>query len=163
MNKSKKVGFARGAFDLLHIGHLKFLQKCKEYCDFLIVGVFSDELTSLYKRRPFIPFKERIELVEALKPVDLTVKVTKNEGEKSWNEHDHLPLFRELAKRWKITIFFRGGDWRKNKRSKRQQKVDNYFNSIDGKVIYIPYYKGRTTTEIINKIKRKEKKSNGEK
>ena len=149
MKKLKIVGYSDGVFDLLHIGHLKHFQKCKKHCDFLIVGVFSDELTSLYKRRPFIPFKERIELVEALKPVDLTVKVIKN-------------FFRseralELAKRWNITIFFRGGDWSKTKRSKRQQKVDNYFNSIGGKVIYIPYYKGRTTTGIINEIIRREK------
>ena len=99
-----------------------------------------------------------------MKLVDLTVKVKKNEETESWGEHDRLPLFRELANKWNITIFFRGGDWNKPNGSKRQQKVDNYFNSIGGKVIYIPYSKGRSTTGIINEIKRRESKAiSGEK
>ena len=56
--------------DLLHYGHLRFLRKCRHHYDYLIVGVYTDELTMTYKRKPIIPFKERIEMVGALRIVD---------------------------------------------------------------------------------------------
>lgn len=73
--KNKNLGtlvLAGGSYDLLHIGHLRFLEKAKEKGDVLIVGVDSDSLIKSKKpeTRPYIPEKQRAEMVHALKPVD---------------------------------------------------------------------------------------------
>ena len=62
MEKRKfKVGYTTGVFDLFHIGHLNILKRSKEMCDFLIVGVSTDELTISYKHKsPIIPYIERV-------------------------------------------------------------------------------------------------------
>lgn len=136
-----KVGYAFVVGDLLHIGHLKFFKKCKKYCDYLIVGVYTNNLAASYKRRPVIPFEERIELVKALKLVDMVVKV---------ESKDCTPMLKKLTEEgWKISFLFHGDDW---------EKVEgkDYIESIGGKLIQTPYYPKQTTTKIIQKI-RKEK------
>ncbi len=76
MNK-ERVGYTTGVFDLFHIGHLRLLQRAKSKCDRLIVGVSTDELVQSYKnKKPVIPFEERIEIVAALKCVDVVVPQT---------------------------------------------------------------------------------------
>lgn len=140
-----KVGYAFVVADLLHIGHFKFFQKCREYCDYLIVGVYTDELTASYKRKPVIPFEERIELVKALKPVDMVVKV---------ESKDCTPMLKKLTEQgWKIDFLFHGDNWKPE-----DVRGKEYIESIGGKLIQPPYYKRRTTTGILNKILRKEKK-----
>lgn len=75
--KKYKVGYVPGVFDLFHIGHLNLLKKSKETCDFLIAGVLTDELVMHFKGRvPYIPFEERIAIVEAIEYVDKVVPVT---------------------------------------------------------------------------------------
>ena len=67
------IGYTTGVFDLFHIGHLNILRESKKMCDKLIVGITTDEL--VYKRKnkyPVIPFRERIEIVNAIKYVDKT-------------------------------------------------------------------------------------------
>ena len=57
------VGYTTGVFDLFHIGHLNILRKAREQCDFLIVGVSTDELVESYKhKRPIICYEERAEI-----------------------------------------------------------------------------------------------------
>jgi cytidyltransferase-like protein len=67
------VGYVSGAFDLLHVGHIRFLQKCKQHCDQLIVGVLSDAYIESYKRKPIIPFEQRLELISSLAMVNLAI------------------------------------------------------------------------------------------
>lgn len=131
--------------DLLHIGHLKFLQKCKEYCDFLIVGVYNDELTTSYKREPIIPFEERIELIKALRCVDKVVEVTSEDTPKG---KDCTPILKKLiSEGYKIDFLFHGNDW-------KDVEGRELIESIGGRLILLPYYGGQSTTKIIERIRR---------
>ncbi len=67
-----KVGFTSGAFDILHAGHLSYLQAAREVCDRLVVAVNTDSSIKIYKSelRPIVPQRERVKLVAGLKPVD---------------------------------------------------------------------------------------------
>src|SRR5690349_13482740 len=71
--EGKRVVLTNGCFDLLHVGHLRLLQACKDLGDFLVVGVNGDDSVTLLKGppRPFVPAEERAELVAGLAPVDL--------------------------------------------------------------------------------------------
>lgn len=67
MNKRYKIGYTSGVFDLFHIGHLNILRKAKEQCEYLIVGVSTDELAIELKRKsPIIPYEQRIEIIESI-------------------------------------------------------------------------------------------------
>lgn len=69
--KKYKVGYTTGVYDMFHIGYLNILKRTKEQCDYLIVGVSTDEVVRDYKgKTPIIPFQERIEIVESIKYVD---------------------------------------------------------------------------------------------
>ena len=66
--KKYKLGYTTGVFDLFHIGHLNILRRAKEQCEFLIVGVSTDELVTEYKnKKPVIPFEERVAIVESIR------------------------------------------------------------------------------------------------
>lgn len=134
------TGYAFVVFDLLHIGHLNFLQECKRYCDYLIVGIYTDELTETYKRKPVIPFWERMKLVKALRCVDEVRKV---------KSKDATPMLKQLVKEgYDIKFLFHGDDWKP-----KEVMGKKYVESIGGMFVQPPYYKGRTTTGIIKKIK----------
>lgn len=75
------TGYIAGVFDLFHVGHLNMFKRAKEQCDYLIVGVVTDEGVRKYKKtEPFIPFEERIELVRACRYVDEAVDIPVNYG-----------------------------------------------------------------------------------
>ena len=144
IDNNAKVGYAFVVGDLLHIGHLKFFQKCKKYCDFLIVGVYVDKLVVSYKRKPIIPFEERIELVASIKLVDMVVKV---------ENRDCTPMLKKLSSDgWKIDFLFHGDDWSLHSDDDLKRSKE-YVESIGGRLILTPYYKEQTTTQIINQIK----------
>ena len=74
--KPYNVGYIAGVFDLFHIGHLNMFKRAKEMCNYLIVGVVSDEGVRLDKQaEPFVPFEERIEMVRSCRYVDEAVKL----------------------------------------------------------------------------------------
>ncbi|HUW45201.1 MAG TPA: adenylyltransferase/cytidyltransferase family protein [Dehalococcoidia bacterium] len=140
-----KVGYAFMVADLLHYGHLHFLRECRKDCDFLIVGVYVDELVASYKRRPIIPFGERIELVKELRVVDLVVPV---------RDRDCTPALKKLVEEgWKVEFLFHGDDWSPDDPDLKKSR--EYIESVGGRLIQPRYYEERTTTGIIKEIVRR--------
>ena len=67
----KVIGYTQGTYDMFHIGHLNLIKNAKRRCDYLIVGVNTDELVESYKnKRPIVPLEERAEIVRSIKYVD---------------------------------------------------------------------------------------------
>ena len=80
--KGKKIGLVQGSWDLFHLGHLSYLQKAKELCDFLVVGMDSDEKIKYRKgnKRPIIPLEERYAMIEKLGIADVIAVKGLNEA-----------------------------------------------------------------------------------
>lgn len=79
------VGYTAGAFDVFHVGHLNLLRRAREACDFLIVGVTTDELVEQVKgAAPFVPFLERMAIVQSVRYVDQVVPQTTMDKTAVW-------------------------------------------------------------------------------
>ena len=75
--KKYHIGYTCGVFDLFHVGHLNLLERCKEMCDILIVGVCDDKyVTEIKKKQPVYPEDQRVRILNALKVVDQAELVT---------------------------------------------------------------------------------------
>jgi glycerol-3-phosphate cytidylyltransferase len=119
-----RIGYAAGAFDLFHIGHLALLRRAKAQCDFLIAGVVSDELLEQRRgRAAVIPLTERLEIVGALDCVDSAVAET---------HPDKLDTWRDL----KFDLFFKGDDWRDTHAGR---ELERRFAEVGVEVVYFPY------------------------
>lgn len=137
--KDKIIGFTGGCYDLFHIGHLNILKKCKEYCDYLVVGVNTDEYIKEYKNKtPIIPLEERIEIIKSIKYVDAVVAINK--------DNYGLPSL----KKYNADYIFVGDDW---KGTEKWNKLEKLYNENGIKVIYFPYTKHISTTILRKKIK----------
>lgn len=135
--KKYKIGYTTGVFDLFHIGHLNILKRAKEMCDYLIVGVSTDELVENYKNKtPIIPYEERIEIVSAIKYVDEVVPQIDRDKFGAW-------------KRLKFNVMFVGDDW---KGSKLFNEVENKFKMVGVDIVYFPYTKGTSSTVLREKV-----------
>ena len=135
--KKYKIGYTTGVFDMFHIGHLNILRKAKEKCDYLVVGVSTDELVYRYKdKQPIIPFEERAEILRHIIYVDEVVAQIDRDKFKAW-------------KKVKFNVMFVGDDW---KGSPIFEKVENEFNTVGVEVIYFPYTKGTSSTILREKI-----------
>lgn len=136
MSDKKTVVYATAVCDLLHIGHLKYFQNSRKLGDTLIVGVLSDEAVRNYKREPVIPFDERLELTKELRIVDDAIC-----------QDDIDPT--ENLKKIKPDILTHGSDW------SRPVPGEEYMLSVGGRVEITPYYFPRSTTQIIQTIKKR--------
>jgi glycerol-3-phosphate cytidylyltransferase len=131
MTKKYKVGYTTGVFDLFHVGHLNILKKAKEQCEYLIVGVSTDENVMSYKKKkPVIPFEERIAIVEALKYVDEVVPQTNMDKFQAWEK-------------LKFNAIFHGDDW---KGSKMYEEIEQKFSDVGVDIVYFSYTKGTSST-----------------
>ena len=141
MQKKYKVGYTTGVFDLFHIGHLNILKRAKEYCDYLIVGVCTDELVQDYKNKtPIIPYEERAAIVEAIKYVDKVVPQT---------NRDKVLAHKELN----FDVVFLGDDW---KGSKYYNQTEKKLNALGVDLVFFPYTKGTSSTklsEVLEKLR----------
>jgi len=131
---SKKIiGYTTGVFDMFHIGHLHLLKKAKNRCDYLIVGVSTDELVIEYKKKqPIIPFEHRLEIVSALKCVDEVVAVT---------HRDKLQAFFDIG----YDVLFVGDDW---KDSKIFNSLEKELEKHNAYIEYFPYTKEVSSTKF---------------
>ncbi len=136
--KKYKIGYTTGVFDLFHIGHLNILRRAKEQCEYLIVGVSTDECVRTYKNKtPVIPFEQRIQIVEAIKYVDKVVPQTSMDKMKAWNEI-------------KFDALFHGNDWQN---SDMYNKISQEFETVGVDVVFLPHTDGISSSEISNKLK----------
>lgn len=95
----KRIGYTTGVFDLLHVGHLYLLQKAKKYCNYLIVGVSSDDLVLKLKgRKPVLSYEERAFMISSIKWVDEVVIE---------DDPDKILAWEQL----RFNIIFKGSDW----------------------------------------------------
>jgi glycerol-3-phosphate cytidylyltransferase len=139
--KPYKIGYTTGVFDLFHVGHLNILRRAKAQCDFLVVGVSTDELVMEYKKKkPVVPFEERKAIVDGIKSVDLVIPQTNRDKFSAWDKV-------------KFDIMFVGDDW---KGDPLFNEVEKEFNKVGVEIVYFPYTKGVSTTELKYKIKSKE-------
>ena len=137
--KKYKIGYTTGVFDLFHIGHLNILKKAKEQCEFLIVGVTTDELCKKRKNKvPIICEKERIEIVRAIKYVDTVVEQV---------DMDKLAMI----KRYGVDVVFVGSDWKGTPSWKQYEKE---FAKEDCEVIYLDYTDGISSTILRKRLNR---------
>lgn len=138
MNVMKNiVGYTTGVFDMFHVGHLNILRRAKERCDYLIVGVSTDELCRSYKQKnPIIPYDERKAIVEAIKYVDKVVPQKNRDKYEAWEE---------LA----FDVMFVGDDW---KGSPLFEELERKFEAVGVKIEYFPYTQGTNSTILREKV-----------
>jgi len=139
-NKQFKIGYTQGTYDLFHIGHLNLLEHAKELCDFLIVGINSDELVKSYKNKNVhICAKDRARIVKALKVVD-DVIIT--------NTLDKIELYKKLN----YDVIFIGNDW---EGSQRWSETEKELSKFGVPVKYLPHTNGISTTIISQQLNKK--------
>lgn len=138
--KPYHIGYVAGVFDLFHKGHLNLLKKAKEKCDYLIVGVVSDEQVIQNKKTsPYIPFDERLEIVESCKYVDEAVRIPieKSSTEAAWYKYH-------------FDVQFSGSDyaddpvWLSKKIFLQQHGSD---------LVFFPYTESTSSTKIKERIR----------
>ena len=135
--KKYKIGYTTGVFDMFHIGHLNILKKAKENCEYLIVGVSTDELVKISKNKtPIIPFEERIQIVGSIKYVDAVVPQ---------ENKDKIAAY----EKYHFDAMFVGDDW---KGSELFTKCEEELNKRGSEVIYFPYTKGTSSTILREKV-----------
>jgi len=131
----KRIAFTNGCFDLLHIGHLTYLEQVKKRADVLVVAVNTDASVRRIKGpgRPVVPAAERARMVAALKPVDYVVL---------FSEATPLRVIRAI----RPGLLAKGADW-KGKEVVGQKEVESW----GGRVLLLPYVSGHSTTRLIRR------------
>jgi len=132
----KKMVFTNGCFDLIHLGHIRYLEKAKSFGDYLVIGLNSDSSVKKIKgsNRPIVPEKDRAEILTALWFVDYVVL---------FKETTPRRLIREL----KPDVLVKGADWTIDKIVGADMVL-----KAGGEVRQIPYVPARSTSEIIQRI-----------
>jgi D-beta-D-heptose 7-phosphate kinase/D-beta-D-heptose 1-phosphate adenosyltransferase len=131
-----RLVFTNGCFDLLHPGHVRYLQDAKRLGDRLLVAVNGDETVSKLKGpgRPLTPLRERMEILAALAAVDYVV---------AFEEETPFEIIEEVVP----DVLVKGGDWTKDKIVGRER-----VEGAGGKVFSLPYAPGYSTSGILERI-----------
>ena len=135
-SKGKKIVFTNGCFDILHIGHTRYLAKAKALGDILVIGLNSDSSVKAIKEsgRPINNEKDRAEILSALIPVDYVTIFSE-------------PTPKELIRKLKPDILVKGGDWHPS-----DIVGGDFVKARGGKVVALPFIKGHSTSALIKKI-----------
>ena len=134
----KVIGYTQGTFDMFHIGHLNLKKKTKRHCDYLVVGVNSDDLVESYKnKRPIIPLDERVEIMRAIKYVDEVIVTNTLDKKEIWEK----VRFNEI---------YIGDDWKGNE---RWEKTGKEMEQLGAKLVFLPYTKDTSSTMLREKLK----------
>ena len=134
----KVIGYTQGTFDMFHIGHLNLLKNAKRHCDYLVVGVNSDDLVESYKnKRPIIPLDERVEIMRAIKYVDEVIVTNTLDKKEIWEK----VRFNEI---------YIGDDWKGNE---RWEKTGKEMEQLGAKLVFLPYTKDTSSTMLREKLK----------
>ncbi len=138
-SEKKKIVFTNGCFDLLHVGHIRYLSNAKKLGDFLIVGLNSDESVKILKgqNRPINKFEDRAMLLSALRSVDLVIMFEEQTPE-------------NLINKVVPNVLVKGGDY-------DIEDIAGYHTVIKngGKVRILDFYKGYSSTNYIKKINKR--------
>ncbi len=134
--QGKKIAFTNGCFDILHVGHVRYLREAKKTADILVLALNSDSSVRSIKgeKRPLVPEQERAEVLAALEFVDFITIF-----------EELTPL--ELIKFLKPDVLIKGGDWPEEKVVGREE-----VKQWGGRVAIIPEVQGKSTTNIVEKI-----------
>ncbi len=132
MAKKYKIGYTTGVFDMFHIGHLNILKRSKEQCDYLIVGVTTDELVSYKNKKAIIPHDERMAIIESIKYVDRVVSQDSMDKMTAWEKY-------------KFDVMFVGSDW---KGTDKWNEYERQFAAINVDIVYFPYTQHTSSTKL---------------
>jgi glycerol-3-phosphate cytidylyltransferase len=136
--KRYEIGYTTGVFDLFHVGHLNILKRAKEQCEFLIVGVSTDELVMKYKnKQPVISHADRMAIIEGVKYVDRAVPQTNRDKFAAWEQVN-------------FDVMFVGDDWKGNALFNQLEKQ---FAKVGVDIVYFPYTQNVSSTIVKEKIK----------
>src|ERR1700722_182319 len=124
-----RIGYAPGAFDLFHIGHLNLLRQAKERCEFLIAGVV---LIEHKKVTPVIPLAERLEIVRNIRFVDMAHSAMTNDKTEIWQE-------------LRFGVLFKGNDWQGTEKGIR---LERDFAALGVEVVYFPYTQATSSSAL---------------
>jgi glycerol-3-phosphate cytidylyltransferase len=132
------IGYTTGVYDMFHIGHLNILRRAKEQCDYLIVGVSTDEVVQGYKNKtPIIPYEQRAAIVEAIKYVDEVVpQTTMDKVEFLKNRH--------------FDVMFHGDEW---KGTELYEKYEMEFAKYGARIVYLSHTEGISSSILREKVK----------
>lgn len=134
-SKPYNVGYIAGVFDLFHIGHLNMFRRAKELCNYLIVGVVSDEGVRLNKQaEPFVPFDERIEMVKSCRYVDEAVKLPLNFSDTE-----------DMYKVYHFDVQFSGSDYEHNPYWLARK---DFLEKHGSTLVFFPYTQSTSSTKL---------------
>ena len=140
--KKFKIGYTTGVYDMFHIGHLNVIKRAKEQCDYLIVGVTTDELCFKRKNKyPIICENDRMAIVKELRCVD---KVIPQEN------MDKLAA----VKKYHADVVFVGYDW---KGTPEWNEYEKEFAEVGCTVIYLDHTDGISSTILRDRLNKGEK------
>lgn len=135
MKRSNRVvGYCHVVCDILHEGHIRFFEFCKDKCDVLICGVLTDEAAGEKGKKPIMGFEERFEVLKALKYFKLVIP------QFTWSPLDSVEMICP-------DILFES-------ETQTDQPANDWMEMNGGKVIQAPYYKHQSSSKIKDKIKK---------
>ena len=131
------IGYTTGVYDMFHIGHLNILKRAKEQCDYLIVGVSTDELVLSDKnKRPIIPFEDRCTIVESIKYVDKVVPQPDKNKFGAWEKYHFHKMFV-------------GSDW---KGTPQWNQFEAEFAPVGVEIVYLDHTDGISSTILRDRL-----------